>query len=250
MSLKNLPGNKFELTANDIDYITQSIAYSALKNESFQDDGYLDGLIEKPWGYEFRTYCDPFFDIWKLTIKPAQRTSVHCHPRKETILICLSGEGILASLDREEVISAGSYIHIDRGVFHSTRNISATENLELIEVENPRNKFDLVRIKDAYGRESMGYETTQRFDLNLPEMQTFESRFNYSCKLRAEDENQRYLFSIEDFAELQPGAQDFLFVKLGIEDHLLGGPVVINLQHTTPTGIDTPMMGLRIRKTR
>ena len=116
----------------------------------------LDGVIAKPWGREYRIYRDPFFDIWLLKIEPGQSTSEHCHPRKSTALICVSGEGHLDVLSGRHVLRAHDIVVIGKGVFHSTRNIG-DQPLEVIEVEVPRNKFDLVRAGDAYGRKASHY---------------------------------------------------------------------------------------------
>src|SRR5260370_34306305 len=50
------------------------------------------------------------------------------------------------------------YIYIGKGVFRSTEN-SSDVPLELVEVEVPRNKLDLVRLADKYGRSGKCYET-------------------------------------------------------------------------------------------
>src|SRR5579875_1488151 len=42
----------------------------SLRSEQFDTDSYLDGVIEKPWGHEYRIYSDNFYDVWKLCIMP------------------------------------------------------------------------------------------------------------------------------------------------------------------------------------
>ena len=42
--------------------------WKALETERFDQDLYLDEVIPKPWGLEFRVYCDTFFDVWKLML--------------------------------------------------------------------------------------------------------------------------------------------------------------------------------------
>jgi len=119
---------------------------------------YLDEVIPKPWGYEFRVYADDFYDVWKLCLFPGEGTSVHCHPRKETALLCLAGSGHMRLLDSEHEVTTGSVVFVGKGVFHSTANTGA-DDLHLVEVEVPRNKFDLVRLRDRYGRQGTQYET-------------------------------------------------------------------------------------------
>tara|TARA_R110000824_G_scaffold119818_1_gene274197 strand:+ start:11804 stop:12286 length:483 start_codon:yes stop_codon:yes gene_type:complete len=48
-------------------------------------------------------------------------------------------------------------IMIRKGLFHSTKAISKS-GVSLFEVETPVDKFDLVRLKDSYGREGKPYE--------------------------------------------------------------------------------------------
>lgn len=128
-----------------------------LKVEQFESDLYLDGVIQKPWGNEYRIYGDYFYDLWKLTLLPGCSTSMHCHPRKETALLCLAGKGKVHFLEQSNLVSPGDCIYIRKGVFHSTENIG-NSLLELVEVETPRNKFDLVRSSDKYGRQGKLYE--------------------------------------------------------------------------------------------
>jgi mannose-6-phosphate isomerase-like protein (cupin superfamily) len=135
-------------------------AVLSLQAEQFDSEthGYLDDVIPKPWGYEFRVYADDLYDVWKLCLSPGQGTSVHCHPRKETALLCLAGFGRMRLLDREQPVAAGNVVLLGKGVFHGTEN-TGQDNLHLVEVEVPRNKFDLVRLRDRYGRQGTQYET-------------------------------------------------------------------------------------------
>lgn len=128
-----------------------------VNNEQLDDDPHLYELVPKPWGYEYRVYADDLLDVWELNIEPSHSTSMHAHPRKTTYLLCLSGEGTVSSLTAQTPISAGDIVRISRGAFHSTRN-TGSSTLVLVEVETPRNKFDLVRYKDSYQRAGQGYE--------------------------------------------------------------------------------------------
>ncbi|HWB36278.1 MAG TPA: cupin domain-containing protein [Rugosimonospora sp.] len=129
-------------------------------NERFEEESHLRNVIPKPWGYEYRAYADDFFDFWALHIDAPHGTSMHVHPRKLTYLICLAGAGYTWGLDGEQLrLSPGAMVRIGRGAFHATRN-TGDEPLELIEVEVPRNKYDLVRLQDDYNRAGTGYEST------------------------------------------------------------------------------------------
>jgi hypothetical protein len=56
------------------------------------------------------------------------------------------------------------------GLFHQIKNIGK-KPLEILELESPYNKFDLIRFEDYYGREKKRYETIstkikKKFNLN------------------------------------------------------------------------------------
>ena len=130
-------------------------------NESCDEDQHLHELIPKPWGQEYRAYSDDFLDVWHLQINPGHATSMHVHPRKTTYLLCLAGNGIMHTLAGAQEFGPGAVVRIARGAFHSTEN-SGGQPLMLVEVETPRNKYDLMRLRDSYNRVGESYE--QHFD--------------------------------------------------------------------------------------
>jgi CRP-like cAMP-binding protein/mannose-6-phosphate isomerase-like protein (cupin superfamily) len=183
-----------------------------LTNESFAEDVFLDELIPKPWGREYRIYADNFYDVWKLELGPGRGTSLHYHPRKDTVLMCLGGHGRIQLADKEIDVFAGSHIFIGRGVFHATTNVGEGE-LELIEVEHPRNKFDLVRVQDSYGRASQPYESTAATSKNLPELVEYDGI--PGAKYRPTDIYGRYRFTIGKTVGDRDGDQLMLAVPVG-----------------------------------
>ncbi|MFD7406656.1 cupin domain-containing protein [Streptomyces sp. NPDC059866] len=143
----------------DIDELSKLMRRGARAlNEQFDEDTHLNEVIPKPWGYEYRAYVDEFFDFWALHIDAPRGTSMHVHARKLTYLICLGGQGVTSGLAKEVPVREGTILRIAPGAFHGTRN-TGDEPLELIEVEVPRNKFDLIRLKDDYNRAGTAYET-------------------------------------------------------------------------------------------
>ena len=118
-------------------------------------------VVKKPWGHEFISFENETISIWFLSINKGERTSFHCHPNKKTGLIVLSGEGKLSFLSGTKSLSAGSYLSIHAGVFHSTEALS--NNFTMLEVESTKDKNDLVRLKDNYGRRPVGYETEENW---------------------------------------------------------------------------------------
>lgn len=120
----------------------------------------LDDLISKPWGAEFRVYDDALIDVWMLHLRAGTRTSMHCHPRKDTLLLCVSGYGRVTTGDgRDAPIEPGDIVPIERGAAHRS---TATTAMTLVEIETPRDKYDLVRLQDDAGRAGRGYERTRK----------------------------------------------------------------------------------------
>lgn len=120
-----------------------------------------NSVVHKPWGHEFISLENETISIWFLSINKDERTSFHCHPNKKTGLIVLSGEGRLSFLSGSKNLSAGSYLSIHSGVFHSTKALS--DDFVMLEVESTKDKDDLVRLQDDYGRRSVGYETEENW---------------------------------------------------------------------------------------
>ncbi len=118
---------------------------------------YREVVVNKPWGYEYLMYQNDQIGIWYLHIDHGRRTSLHCHPYKKTGLILLSGEAVVTFLNDSVGLKAPKKLMIRSGLFHSTAAVSP-EGIVVIEVETPRDKGDLVRFEDEYGREEMPYE--------------------------------------------------------------------------------------------
>jgi len=118
---------------------------------------YQNNVVKKPWGYEYLAYENDECALWFLYIKEDQRTSMHCHPKKTTGLVLLDGEAVVSFLNNENILTPVTKIMIRKGLFHSTR-ASSEKGAYVFEVETPVDKYDLVRLKDSYGREGKPYE--------------------------------------------------------------------------------------------
>lgn len=125
--------------------------------ENFDVFDYRNVVVNKPWGYEYLMFQNDTAAAWVLHLNHNQSTSMHCHPTKKTSLVVLSGEVTSSTLEGWLHLRAGDAVIIDEGVFHTTKAVSP-DGVLLVEVESPPNKKDLVRLKDAYGREKDGYE--------------------------------------------------------------------------------------------
>ena len=116
-----------------------------------------DVVVRKPWGYEYLLFQNDTVAIWYLHIRHNQATSLHCHPKKKTGLILLSGEAQVSFLNDSSRLRSPAKMVLRPGLFHSTRALSRT-GIDLLELETPVEKDNLVRFEDQYGREGKPYE--------------------------------------------------------------------------------------------
>ncbi len=124
-------------------------------------------VVHKPWGYEYLVYQNGKVAIWYLRINSGEATSLHCHPRKKTGLILLSGEAVVSFLNDSMTMKAPSKLMLRPGLFHSTKG-NCPEGIGVLELESPVDKEDLVRFEDDYGREGKAYEGPDKMS-PLPE---------------------------------------------------------------------------------
>jgi mannose-6-phosphate isomerase-like protein (cupin superfamily) len=169
-------------------------------------DRRLDDLISKPWGVEFRVYDDALLDVWMLHLRPETRTSMHCHPRKDTLLLCVSGYGYMTTGDGRDVpIEPGDVLTIQQGAAH--RSTAATA-MTLVEVETPRDKYDLVRLQDDAGREGRGYERTRtRHPVRIAAVAGGPPR----ARLRPRCADRPFAFDLETGRDLRPRLDGLAF---------------------------------------
>ena len=127
------------------------------KNNNFYDNR----VVYKPWGYEYTIFRNSNrLAITFVHINYKHKTSLHCHPKKKTGFIILSGLalvqlGLYSSNKSHYRVQARLVIR--PGLFHSIKAISK-KGVAALEFETPVNKKDLVRFKDEYGRQSKPYE--------------------------------------------------------------------------------------------
>ena len=167
---------------------------------------YESAVIRKPWGYEYLMYQNEKVGLWLLHLNSDTSTSLHCHPRKKTGLVLLSGEAHLSYLNDGVHLKPLDRVMIRPGLFHSTKAVSP-EGIMLLEIETPRDKENLVRLEDAYGREAKPYEGSEadeplRSDalkLSIPAPNEETVHAFQGCKLRLCNWN-----SVPEFDRLDP----------------------------------------------
>jgi hypothetical protein len=125
-----------------------------------KSDNHRQVVVNKPWGYEYLIYENDQIAMWLLHIRCGEKTSMHCHPAKTTGLVLLQGDAELSFIADKKIISAPEKQMLRRGLFHSTKAISEG-GIFMLEVETPKDKNDLVRLDDEYGRADTGYESSE-----------------------------------------------------------------------------------------
>lgn len=126
---------------------------------------YKNVIVKKPWGYEYLVFENAHVAIWMLQIVRKRRTSMHCHPRKRTGLVLLSGEAQFHHLEGSIALGRMNAVNVDASTFHSTEAASllpihpvSEDGIWVMEIETPPLKEDLCRMSDAYGRAGATYE--------------------------------------------------------------------------------------------
>lgn len=148
---KNLPSK------NDLEILSKNIVEPLIDDFNFSDV-----IVKKPWGYEYLLFENDDVAVWILHINPFSQTSMHCHPNKNTSLICLSGKIECKTLDEEYICDELNGIYLGKKVYHQTSNKNDFTAV-IMEIETPVNKFDLVRFKDDYGRKEKKYEDEENY---------------------------------------------------------------------------------------
>ena len=142
---------------------------------SINNNLYNNNLIKKPWGQEYTIYKNRSkLAITLIKIIPGKKTSLHCHPNKKTGFIIIKGKPIVqigVHSDNKWQTKPLSILVLRPGLFHSISNPIKNKNaIYALEFETPYNKKDLVRFKDKYGRENIGYEkkeSMRKFDKDI-----------------------------------------------------------------------------------
>jgi mannose-6-phosphate isomerase-like protein (cupin superfamily) len=159
----------YNLTKSQRDIVALE-TFDILPKSSREDsprNSYESITVEKPWGYEFLLCETESVGLWALYIGFNHQTSMHCHPEKLTMMLCLSDSFVISFLDGNLTLNSGDIVYIQPGVFHRTTSLN-TQGGYLLEFETPVDKLDLVRLDDSYGRNDNTYEIhpEKRSELN------------------------------------------------------------------------------------
>jgi mannose-6-phosphate isomerase-like protein (cupin superfamily) len=218
--------------ASDFAAIRELVTHETpIQHEAMSDD--LSHVVVKPWGHESRVYADPVYDLWHLCIRNGAETSMHAHLRKTTQLLCLAGSGVFETLSGSYEIATGTVMVIGPGAFHRTRSDSA--ELHLIEVEHPRNKFDLIRLGDRYDRSKTAYESSVT---SAGESKLKPVRQVPHTHLRRFSTAAMFEFTLRTGMDIfyTPRDSELFYVPTGYESFIEGHPVLAAIP-----GVKTPI---------
>jgi rfaE bifunctional protein nucleotidyltransferase chain/domain len=138
---------------------------------SFKD--YMHKKYVKPWGYEYMCYQSETIGIWILHVNADQATSVHCHFRKATLLVCLHGAfRINLFADQYRILNEGDTLYIPANTFHGIQSYINDGVILEVELYNDgitySDKNDLLRMKDMYVRDKTSYENSVQEQAHYP----------------------------------------------------------------------------------
>ena len=119
-------------------------------------------IVKKPWGFEYSVFKDGI-SVRVLHINKGEETSLHCHMKKDVLIILLKGRAKLfrngSQTDyMEDVELKPMFVRqIPKTIFHKTE---AMEDSVVLEIESTGDVHDLIRGEDKYNRKQ-GYEVKE-----------------------------------------------------------------------------------------
>ncbi len=178
---------------------------------------YDNRVVFKPWGYEYVVYrSGNNLSVTILNINSNKSTSLHCHPKKKTGFVLLSGKALIQlGLWKKEskVYKSPSKLMIRTGLFHSIKCISK-KPLIALEFETPVAKNDLVRYYDKYGRENISYEKGNKKTLIKSNLVKF-NKFKKKIQKYSFGSSEVFLEQHKNFHKLLKEKKDTIFGILG-----------------------------------
>ena len=138
------------------DELEQTHNSHLITRENTEQKEFFNKVYDKPWGKEYLAYQNEKIGIWILHIKKDCGTSVHCHFKKDTLLIPLSGSFKIELYDTFKILNELEQMYIPRRAFHGI--LSYKEESVLMEIEiytedvKYTDKNDLLRYRDTYNR--------------------------------------------------------------------------------------------------
>jgi D-glycero-beta-D-manno-heptose 1-phosphate adenylyltransferase len=177
--------------------------------ERHEEVDYKNKVCVKPWGYEFLVFQNNKVAIWYLNMKKGHSTSLHCHFKKDTLLIILSGCAKIGLIDNKKIsLNTLECLYIPRYKFHSIASFSDETFILEIEVFSKAldfsDKNDLLRLDDQYMRKPVGYESSVNvITENIEKYKPFYLHKNMSYLVNNATLSLESVSSTEDIVKLQ-----------------------------------------------
>lgn len=164
---------------------TQAHEHAIVNNNQYIKDeihpyvDYRNKVCVKPWGHEFLVFENKNIGMWFLNIMKGHQTSLHCHFKKDTIIIVIKGSAKIMLMDEEVVsLSEMSSIFLPHNNFHGISSFSDEVFLLEIEIFNDSLQFsdknDLLRINDVYDRKTTGYASSVHVSDHVQDLENYE----------------------------------------------------------------------------
>jgi len=149
-----------------------------IKDEIHPYVDYKNKVCVKPWGHEFLVFENNNIGMWFLNIKKGHQTSLHCHFKKDSIVIAIKGSAKIMLMDDEVIsLSEMSSIFLPHNNFHGISSFSDEVFLLEIEIFNDSLKFsdknDLLRINDVYNRTITGYSSSVHVSDRIQDLEKY-----------------------------------------------------------------------------
>jgi D-beta-D-heptose 7-phosphate kinase/D-beta-D-heptose 1-phosphate adenosyltransferase len=164
---------------------------------------YFNRVNDKPWGKEYLAYQSKYIGIWILHVNKDQETSLHCHFKKDTILMPIVGCFKINLFDKFIILNLLDTLYVPRETFHGIHSYVDDSILMEIEIYTDKieytDKSDLLRIKDIYNRDKNNYESS------VVEREPYENEIMYFNTNNKYNINNTYLeiFKIKNIEEIK-----------------------------------------------
>jgi mannose-6-phosphate isomerase-like protein (cupin superfamily) len=113
-------------------------------------------IQSRPWGGWELLHKSDTYAVKRIVVNPQSRLSLQYHNHRKEHWYCVAGRGIVTIDNYEsEGISSGDSVTIPLGSKHRLENISPSEYLIIVEVQEGvyLEEDDIVRIEDDYDRD-------------------------------------------------------------------------------------------------
>ncbi len=131
-----------------------------------EEKNYFNIICNKPWGKEYFIYQNKNIGIWILHINKNEKTSLHSHFKKDSLLIPVKGTFKIELFSTFKILNELDMLYIPKKTFHGL--CSYNDDSIILEIEiysdkiNYTDKNDLLRLKDKYNRDRHSYENSVR----------------------------------------------------------------------------------------